>query len=105
MMQTSEILRKCFTLTFTFICRYLIYIVNFIFIFCSLVVNYDFPRHIADYVNRVGRTGRADNAGLCISYLNDSNSKIIPELIKVLQKTDQVVSDELKQIADQQMQN
>lgn len=28
-----------------------------------LVVNYDVPSHLEDYVHRVGRTGRAGNKG------------------------------------------
>ena len=27
------------------------------------VINYDFPHTVEDYVHRIGRTGRADNAG------------------------------------------
>ncbi|MEA3491206.1 MAG: DEAD/DEAH box helicase, partial [Campylobacterota bacterium] len=33
------------------------------------VVNYDLPRSPADYIHRIGRTGRAGNAGLSISFI------------------------------------
>ncbi len=33
------------------------------------VVNYDLPRSTADYVHRIGRTGRASNMGVAVSFL------------------------------------
>ncbi|OGD40530.1 hypothetical protein A2833_00440, partial [Candidatus Azambacteria bacterium RIFCSPHIGHO2_01_FULL_44_55] len=34
----------------------------------ELVLNYDLPQHPEDYVHRIGRTGRVDNAGHAISF-------------------------------------
>ncbi|MFA8299102.1 MAG: DEAD/DEAH box helicase [Hyphomicrobiales bacterium] len=36
----------------------------------SLVVNYDVPQDAEDYVHRVGRTARAANSGLAITFIN-----------------------------------
>lgn len=38
-----------------------------------LVVNYDVPNHLEDYVHRVGRTGRAGNTGTPISLITTSS--------------------------------
>ncbi|GAB2180916.1 DEAD/DEAH box helicase [Denitratisoma sp. agr-D3] len=38
-----------------------------------VVVNYDLPRATADYIHRIGRTGRAGAPGLAISFLDADN--------------------------------
>ena len=38
------------------------------------VVNYDLPRSAADYVHRIGRTGRAGHSGLAISLVTPADS-------------------------------
>ncbi len=35
------------------------------------VINFDMPEVAADYIHRIGRTGRADKAGTAISFVND----------------------------------
>jgi ATP-dependent RNA helicase DDX5/DBP2 len=35
----------------------------------ELVINYDFPKQIEDYIHRIGRTGRAGKKGETVSYL------------------------------------
>ena len=35
----------------------------------KLVVNYDVPNHLEDYVHRAGRTGRAGNEGTCVTFI------------------------------------
>ncbi len=37
----------------------------------SHVVNFDFPEEPADYIHRIGRTGRADKSGIAISFINE----------------------------------
>lgn len=37
----------------------------------SLVVNYDVPRDAEDYVHRVGRTARAEQTGIAITFINE----------------------------------
>jgi superfamily II DNA/RNA helicase len=47
----------------------------------NLVINFDFPRNADDYVHRIGRTGRAGNKGLAISFVcsNEWNLKVSVE--------------------------
>lgn len=40
--------------------------------FLPFVVNYELPRSPKDYVHRIGRTGRAENSGVAISLVNDT---------------------------------
>ena len=45
-----------------------------------VVVNYDLPRSIIDYTHRIGRTGRAGNSGVAISFVSvntESHFKLI----------------------------
>ncbi|MEI6210402.1 MAG: DEAD/DEAH box helicase [bacterium] len=50
----------------------------------GFVVNYDFPYEPEDYVHRIGRTGRAGHAGTAISFADENESFIIPEIEKFL---------------------
>lgn len=36
----------------------------------SLVVNYDMPKHLDDYVHRIGRTGRAGRKGVAVAFVH-----------------------------------
>lgn len=36
----------------------------------DLVINYDFPDTIEDYIHRIGRTGRAGKKGKAISFID-----------------------------------
>ena len=44
------------------------------------VINYDFPYEAEDYVHRIGRTGRAGNTGIAISFADENESFAIPEI-------------------------
>ena len=46
----------------------------------GFVVNYDFPYEAGDYVHRIGRTGRAGQEGTAISFADEDESFIIPEI-------------------------
>lgn len=37
------------------------------------VINYELPRSPKDYIHRIGRTGRADNLGECITFVTDDD--------------------------------
>ena len=63
----------------------------------SLVVNYDLPSDIDDYVHRIGRTGRAGNTGNAISFFNQSNFNIVKGLIELLREAKQEVPQFLEQ--------
>ena len=44
------------------------------------VVNFDFPYEAEDYVHRIGRTGRAGQTGIAISFADEDESFAIPEI-------------------------
>ena len=46
----------------------------------AYVVNYDFPYEPEDYVHRIGRTGRAGHTGTAISFADEDESFIIPDI-------------------------
>lgn len=63
------------------------------------VINLDFPRHIEEYVHRVGRTGRAGKTGTSVSFVTRSDWAHARELIKILEEANQEIPDELEQMA------
>lgn len=48
------------------------------------VINYDLPRDAADYVHRIGRTGRADQVGKATTFITAKDEHIIPEIEKLV---------------------
>lgn len=64
--------------------------------FLPFVINYELPRSPKDYIHRIGRTGRAENAGTAISFVNNEEQHhfgIIQKKIKkqvVLNTTDEI---------------
>ncbi|EGR32100.1 hypothetical protein IMG5_097140 [Ichthyophthirius multifiliis] len=67
----------------------------------KIVINYDFPKNIEDYVHRVGRTGRAGAQGKAISFLDPIDDKrISKELVDVLKQNNQFISQELLEMSD-----
>ena len=47
----------------------------------ELVINYDFPTKIIDYIHRVGRTGRADReGGQAVTFFTDSDKPLLRSL-------------------------
>ncbi|KAG6386545.1 hypothetical protein SASPL_151711 [Salvia splendens] len=61
----------------------------------KVVVNYDFPSNLEDYVHRIGRTGRAGATGTAFSFFTHANVKHARELIKILQQAGQAVPPQL----------
>lgn len=60
----------------------------------ALVINYDLPMNIDEYVHRIGRTGRAGHTGRAISFYDESrDSELLPELIKILTEAKQEIPD------------
>ncbi|MBA0799645.1 hypothetical protein Gohar_010149, partial [Gossypium harknessii] len=64
-----------------------------------VVINYDFPTGVEDYVHRIGRTGRAGATGLAYTFFADQDSKHASDLIKVLEGANQLVPAELRDMA------
>ncbi|XVE67901.1 hypothetical protein DITRI_Ditri09bG0025200 [Diplodiscus trichospermus] len=64
-----------------------------------VVINYDFPTGVEDYVHRIGRTGRAGATGLAYTFFGEQDSKHASDLIKVLEGANQRVPAELRDMA------
>ncbi|KAL5541451.1 hypothetical protein UlMin_009161 [Ulmus minor] len=64
-----------------------------------VVINYDFPTGIEDYVHRIGRTGRAGATGLAYTFFSEQDWKFAADLIKVLEGANQTVPPEVREIA------
>lgn len=58
------------------------------------VINYDLPSEIADYVHRIGRTGRVGNRGKATSFYDpEKDSNLAGDLVKILKDSEQPVPD------------
>eukprot|EP00435_Cladocopium_sp_Y103_P018530 s3050_g4.t1 len=66
----------------------------------GLVVQYDAPNNIEDYVHRIGRTGRAGQKGFAVTFLDrradEGKARCIME---VMQKNNQEIPGELQDMA------
>lgn len=65
-----------------------------------LVVNYDVPNHLEDYVHRVGRTGRAGNEGTAITFISCEEAQYAPDLVRALKDSGAPVPEDLLLLAD-----
>ncbi|NXP73247.1 DDX43 helicase, partial [Ramphastos sulfuratus] len=54
------------------------------------VFNFDFPRNIEEYVHRIGRTGRAGRTGVALTLVTESDWRVAPKLIEILERANQV---------------
>lgn len=52
----------------------------------SHVINFDVPLVYEDYVHRIGRTGRAENEGIAITFANELEMQHIPRIEKIIQQ-------------------
>ncbi|PIN04912.1 ATP-dependent RNA helicase [Handroanthus impetiginosus] len=64
-----------------------------------VVINYDFPTGIEDYVHRIGRTGRAGATGVAYTFFCDQDSKHASDLVKLLEGANQNVPVEVRDMA------
>ena len=48
------------------------------------VFNFDIPFHAEDYVHRIGRTGRAGQSGLAVTFVSKSDGRLVAEIEKLL---------------------
>ncbi|KAI1759735.1 P-loop containing nucleoside triphosphate hydrolase protein [Hypoxylon sp. FL1150] len=64
----------------------------------KLVVNYDAPNHLEDYVHRAGRTGRAGNKGTAVSFVTGDQENCAPGIAKALEQSGQPVPPQLDEM-------
>lgn len=65
-----------------------------------LVINYDCPNHMEDYVHRAGRTGRAGNKGTCITFITPDQEKFSVDIVRALEASGAYLPDKLKEMSD-----
>jgi ATP-dependent RNA helicase DDX23/PRP28 len=53
----------------------------------SLVINFDMAKSIEDYTHRIGRTGRAGNSGVAITFLSSRDAEVMYDLRQMLAKS------------------
>jgi len=53
----------------------------------SLVINYDMAKNIEDYTHRIGRTGRAGQSGVSITFLSNADADVMYDLKQMIMKS------------------
>ncbi|EGO01813.1 hypothetical protein SERLA73DRAFT_177341 [Serpula lacrymans var. lacrymans S7.3] len=66
----------------------------------KLVINYDAPNHMEDYVHRAGRTGRAGNKGTCVTFITPEQDRYSVDIYRALKASNASVSKELEDLAN-----
>ncbi|KAL8849903.1 MAG: hypothetical protein Q9221_005122 [Calogaya cf. arnoldii] len=66
----------------------------------KLVVNYDAPNHLEDYVHRAGRTGRAGNTGTAVTFITPEQDRYSVDIVKALKQSDREIPEDLRKLAD-----
>ncbi|KAK4987654.1 pre-mRNA processing RNA-helicase [Elasticomyces elasticus] len=66
----------------------------------KLVVNYDCPNHLEDYVHRAGRTGRAGNTGTAVTFVKEDQERFAVDISKALKHSGQPVPEALQKLVD-----
>ncbi|KAI6785660.1 pre-mRNA-processing ATP-dependent rna helicase prp5 [Emericellopsis cladophorae] len=64
----------------------------------KLVINYDAPNHLEDYVHRAGRTGRAGNTGVAVTFVTPEQENCAPGIAKALEQSGQPVPKDLEEM-------
>ncbi|KFZ01210.1 hypothetical protein V501_10142 [Pseudogymnoascus sp. VKM F-4519 (FW-2642)] len=64
----------------------------------KLVVNYDAPNHLEDYVHRAGRTGRAGNTGTAVTFITGDQEQYSVGISKALEQSGQPVPERLNEM-------
>jgi ATP-dependent RNA helicase DDX46/PRP5 len=66
----------------------------------KLVVNFDAPNHLEDYVHRAGRTGRAGNTGTAVTFLTEEQDRYAVDIAKALRQSGQPVPEPVQRLVD-----
>jgi ATP-dependent RNA helicase DDX5/DBP2 len=65
-----------------------------------MVVNYDMPAQVEQYVHRIGRTGRAEREGYAVTFFTRADQDTAAELAQVMARAGQEVPPDLLAMAD-----
>ena len=62
----------------------------------GLVINYDCPVSIDDYVHKIGRTGRKGKLGKAVTFVDQrAVASVLRGIVEILKSSDQIVPDEI----------
>jgi ATP-dependent RNA helicase DDX5/DBP2 len=61
----------------------------------KVIINYDYPNCLDDYVHRIGRTGRSGKTGISYTLWSEENDQRAKPLIELLKKAEQPIPEEL----------
>lgn len=65
----------------------------------KLVMNYDLPNDIENYVHRIGRTARGDaQEGTAYSFVTHEDGGLVGDLIKIMEDAGQTVTEDLRRM-------
>jgi len=66
----------------------------------KLVINYDAPNHMEDYVHRAGRTGRAGNKGTCVTFITPEQDRYSVDIYRALKASNAAMPKDLEELAN-----
>jgi len=66
----------------------------------KLVINYDAPNHMEDYVHRAGRTGRAGNKGTCVTFITPEQERYSVDIYRALKASNVTIPSDLEDLAN-----
>lgn len=66
----------------------------------KLVINYDAPNHMEDYVHRAGRTGRAGNKGTCVTFIAPDQERYSVDIYRAVKASNAAIPKELEELAN-----
>lgn len=65
------------------------------------VINYDAPNQVEAYVHRIGRTGRAGEKGISMTFISEREGRIAELLLDVLEQCQQKISDKHRKLVEE----
>ncbi len=66
----------------------------------KLVINYDCPNHMEDYIHRAGRTGRAGNKGVCMTFITPEQERFSVDIVRALKSSEAFIPPDLAKLAE-----
>ncbi|KTW27009.1 hypothetical protein T552_02501 [Pneumocystis carinii B80] len=67
----------------------------------KLVVNYDCPNHLEDYVHRVGRTGRAGETGTAVTFITPEQDRYAADIVRALRISKANIPEDVQNLANE----
>ncbi|KAJ3073418.1 pre-mRNA processing RNA-helicase, partial [Rhizoclosmatium hyalinum] len=66
----------------------------------KIVINYECPNHMEDYVHRCGRTGRAGKKGTAYTFITPDQDKYAVDIVQALKMSNVPVPEDVQALAD-----